>query len=160
MIVVSDTSPLNYLILIGQDGVLEKLYGRVLIPQAVWRELQSGGAPVPVQEWTANLPGWVEIREVTDPGPVLKLDPGEQEAIALAEQLKAELVLLDERRGREMARMRGLAVIGTLGVLEAAAEQGSLDLRVVMEQLQKTSFRASAVVIEEMLERYARREQE
>ncbi|HEX8137560.1 MAG TPA: DUF3368 domain-containing protein [Pyrinomonadaceae bacterium] len=158
MIVVSDTSPLNYLILIGQAEVLERLYGRVLVPQAVWSELQSGGAPVPVQEWVANLPGWVEISEVPDS--TLKLDPGEQEAITLAERLKADLVLLDERRGREMVRMRGLAVIGTLGVLEAAAAQGLLDLPVAMEQLQKTSFRVSAVVIEEMLARHVRREQE
>jgi predicted nucleic acid-binding protein len=74
--------------------------------------------------------------------------------------MNTAVVLLDERRGREMARLRGLAVIGTLGVLEAAAEQGLLDLSVAIEQLQKTSFRVSAVVIEEMLERYARRKQE
>ncbi|HEX8142882.1 MAG TPA: DUF3368 domain-containing protein [Pyrinomonadaceae bacterium] len=160
MIVVSDTSPLNYLVLIGQVGVLEKLYERVLIPQAVWSELQSVGAPVQVQEWMANLPGWVEISEVPDPDPTLKLDQGEQEAITLAQRLKAELVLLDERRGRETARLRGLAVIGTLGVLEAAADQGLLDLPVAIELLQKTSFRVSAVVIEEMLERYERRKQE
>lgn len=135
MIVVSDTSPLNYLILIGQAELLEKLYERVLIPQAVWSELQSGGAPVPVQAWMANLPGWVEIIKVPDPDPTLKLDPGEQEAITLAQRLKADLVLLDERRGREMARLRGLAVIGTLGVLEAAAEQGVLDLPEAIEQL-------------------------
>lgn len=160
MIVVSDTSPLNYLILLGEAQILEKLYGRVLIPQAVWSELQSGGAPVPVQAWMVNLPGWVEISEVPDPDPTLKLDPGEQEAITLAQRLKADLVLLDERRGRAMARMRGLAVIGTLGVLEAAAEQELLDLPVAIEQLQKISFRVPAIVIEEMLERHARRKQE
>jgi predicted nucleic acid-binding protein len=91
MIVVSDTSPLNYLILIGEAVVLERLYGRVLIPQAVWSELQSGGTPVSVQEWMANLPGWVEISEVLDPDPTLKLDPGEQEAITLAQRLRADL---------------------------------------------------------------------
>lgn len=106
MIVVSDTSRLNYLILIGQAQLLEKLYGRVLIPQAVWSELQSGGAPQAVQEWMVNLPGWVEISEVPDPDSTLRLDPGEQEAITLAQRLKADPVLLDERRGREMARLR------------------------------------------------------
>jgi predicted nucleic acid-binding protein len=131
-----------------------------MIPQAVWSELQSGGTPQAVQEWMANLPSWVEISEVPNPDPTLRLDPGEQEAITLAQRLKADLVLLDERRGREMARMRGLAVIGTLGVLEAAAEQGLLDLPVAIEQLQKTSFRVHAVVIKEMLERHARRKQE
>lgn len=121
MIVVSDTSPLNYLILVGEEQLLEKLYGRVMIPRAVWQELQAEGAPAPVQEWRANLPAWIEICEVNDPDPTLALDLGEQEAITLAERIKADLILLDERNGRETAKARGLLVIGTLGVLEVAA---------------------------------------
>jgi predicted nucleic acid-binding protein len=124
MIVVSDTSPLNYLILIGEAHVLEKLYGRVMIPRAVWKELEAEGAPASVQEWRANLPAWIEVCEVTDPDPTLALDPGEQEAITLAERLKADLILLDERSGRETAKARGLAVIGTLGVLARCRRAG------------------------------------
>lgn len=106
MIAVSDTSPINYLILIGDAHLLEKLYGRVMIPQAVLTELQAEGAPAPVQEWTANPPGWVEVREVPDPDPTLALDPGEREAITLAQRVKADVILLDEHGGREAAKSR------------------------------------------------------
>lgn len=157
MIVVSDTSPLNYLILIGQACLLEALYGRVLIPRAVWSEFQSAGAPERVREWMAKRPEWVEVHEVPDPDPALRLDPGEREAVTLAERLKADLVLLDERRGRDAARARGLSVVGTLGVLEAGAEEGLIDLRDSVARLRRTSFRAPAALLEEMLERDARR---
>lgn len=160
MIVVSDTSPLNYLILIGQAWLLEELYERVMIPQAVWAELQNTAAPVPVQEWVANLPAWVEVHEVPDPDLTLELDPGEQEAITLAQRLMADVILLDERSGREAAKARGLAVTGTLGVLEAAAEQGLIDLAAALVRLRQTSFRAPAILLEEILERHVRREQE
>ncbi|MDT4896149.1 MAG: hypothetical protein QOH25_1226 [Acidobacteriota bacterium] len=160
MIVVSDTSPLNYLILIGQAWLLEELYERVMIPQAVWAELQNIAAPAPVLEWVANLPAWVEVHEVPDPDPTLSLDPGEQEAITLAQRLKADVILLDERSGREAATARGLAVTGTLGVLEAAAEQGLVDLAASLARLRQTSFRAPAILLEEILERHVRREQE
>jgi predicted nucleic acid-binding protein len=160
MIVVSDTSPLNYLILIGQAALLEQLYERVMIPQAVWVELQAAGAPASVQEWIANLPGWIEICEVPDPDSTLLLDLGEREAITLALRVKADLILLDERSGREAAKARGLAVTGTLGVLEAAAEQGLIDLAASLARLQQTTFRAPAILLEEMLERDAQRRQE
>lgn len=160
MIVVSDTSPLNYLILIGQLRLLEELYGRVMIPQAVWTELQDSAAPAAVQEWIANLPDWVEIHEVSNPDTTLQLDAGEQEAITLAERVKADLILLDERIGREAAKVRGLAVTGTLGVLEAAAEKSLIDLAAALARLQQTTFRAPATLLEEMLERHAQRRQE
>jgi predicted nucleic acid-binding protein len=160
MIVVSDTSPLNYLILIGQASLLEELYERVMIPQAVWAELQDAAAPIAVQKWIANLPGWVEIREVPDPDITLRLDAGEQEAITLAERVKADLILIDEHSGREAAKSRGLAVTGTLGVLEAAAAKGLIDLAASLARLKQTTFRAPATLLEEMLERDAQRGQE
>lgn len=101
MIVVSDTSPLNYLILIEEVHLLGKLYGRVMIPRAVWKELQAEGAPMMIQKWRANLPAWIEVHEVVDPDPTLALDPGEREAITLAQQVKADLILMDERSGRK-----------------------------------------------------------
>jgi predicted nucleic acid-binding protein len=69
-------------------------------------------------------------------------------------------VLLDERRGREAAKERGLAVIGMLGVLEAAAEQGLIDLAEALARLRQTNFRAPAILLEEILERHTRRRQE
>jgi predicted nucleic acid-binding protein len=160
MIVVSDTSPLNYLILIGQARLLEELYGRVMIPQAVWVELQNNAAPALVQEWAANLPAWIEVHEVPNPDLTLRLDLGEQEAITLALRVKADVILVDEHGGREVAKSRGLAVTGTLGVLEAAADQGLIDLAASLTRLRQTSFRAPAILLEEILERHAQRRQE
>jgi predicted nucleic acid-binding protein len=158
MIVVSDTSPLNYLILCGCAELLEQLYGRVCVPRAVLSELQSSDAPSEVQKWVAKPPGWLEVHEVADPDLSLALDPGERDAITLAERIGADLVLLDERKGRASARSRGLMVVGTLGVLEAAAGHGLVDLPAALLRLQQTSFRAPAKLLREMLERQRKRQ--
>jgi predicted nucleic acid-binding protein len=68
------------------------------------------------------------------------LDPGEQEAILLAEELRADLLLMDDQEGRQEAERRALRVTGTLGVLERAAERGLLDLPAVLARLQATNF--------------------
>lgn len=150
MIVVSDTSPLNYLILTGYAHLLEALYGQVVIPRAVWDELRKPGAPAPVQEWVDSLPAWVEVREASVPDTTLNLDPGEREAISLALELQADLVLLDERRGRREATGRGLAVTGTLGVLDAAARRGLLELPEALAKLRRTSFRVQPGLLREL----------
>jgi predicted nucleic acid-binding protein len=84
MIVIADTTPLNYLILIGHSGVLSKLYGRVLIPQAVYRELQQDRTPTVVRAQIAAQPSWLEIRTVGFEldSTLTGLDPGEQETIS------------------------------------------------------------------------------
>jgi predicted nucleic acid-binding protein len=128
MIVVSDTSPLNYLVLIESEEVLPKLFGRILIPRAVHDELRSPAGPERIKRFLATEPSWLEIHpspDADDDG-VRDLDAGEREAISLALTKSADLVLLDERRGRKAAREHGLAVSGTLGVLDRAAEQGLL----------------------------------
>jgi predicted nucleic acid-binding protein len=150
MIVVSDTSPLNYLILTGYVHLLEALYGRVVIPRAVWDELRQPGAPAPVRQWVEALPAWVEVREASAPDASLHLDPGEREAITLALELRADLVLLDERRGRREAAGRGLAVTGTLGVLDAAARRGLIELPEALTRLRQTSFRARPSLLREL----------
>ncbi len=84
MIVISDTSPINYLLQISLIGLLPELFGRVLIPNAVYAELQHPAAPQVVSDWILKLPDWVDIRTVSVPDPSLELGAGEQEAIALA----------------------------------------------------------------------------
>ena len=86
MIVVADTSPINYLILIGHIEILPHFYGRVLIPLSVWEELQDTHTPDTVHAWTSQPPHWLEIRALRNtPDPSLNfLDCGEREAIALA----------------------------------------------------------------------------
>lgn len=89
MIIVSDTTPLNYLILIGQVHVLHELYGSVLIPQSVFDEMQRAETPAEVRVWIAARPEWPEVRPAQATDPSLKLGAGEREAIALALELHA-----------------------------------------------------------------------
>ena len=150
MIVVADTSPLNYLILIESVEVLPKLYGRILVPPAVQEELLSPRAPAVVREWVQNPPAWLEVK-----APLatldLALDPGETAAIALAEEIRADLIMLDEALGRQAAIKRGLEVIGTLGILREAHRAGILDIRRALERLQATSFHISPQILAKTL---------
>ena len=132
MIVVADTTPLNYLILIGEIEVLPRLYGRVVIPPAVHEELAHSRAPASVRAWIGQQPDWLEI---LSPAPVVDaalagLDAGEREAIALAGQLSLSSdsiqLIVDELLGRREAERRGLPVIGTIGVLREAATKDCL----------------------------------
>ncbi len=86
MIVVSDTSPLNYLVLIEAEDLLPKLFGRVVIPNAVFEELQAAGASVKVRKWASNFPEWIEVKQtsLSADASLDILDSGEREAIMLA----------------------------------------------------------------------------
>ena len=155
MIVIADTSPINYLILIGEIEILNHLFSRVIIPEAVSVELQHSKAPQAVKDWIDNPPYWLETRKIqTAVDPVLQvLGPGEREAITLATELGANLILMDERKGYEAAVKRNLKVAGTLFVLEAAAAKGFVNLSAALARLQKTSFRISPDLIQKMLNR-------
>jgi predicted nucleic acid-binding protein len=160
MAVVSETSPLCYLLLIDLIDLLAELYGKVIIPQAVLNELSVPQAPEAVQAWIAQPPVWLEVLSIENPPDVelIQLDLGEQEAIALAEQLGADLIIVDDRDARQMALERGLNVIGLLGVLGVAAQQNLINFSVAIGRLQQTTFRASPVLIESLLERFRARE--
>lgn len=147
MIVVADTSPLNYLIQIECDELLPKIYKRVHIPTAVMHELQDPGAPAGVRTWVSRLPSWIEIDILKDPlDPTLEfLDLGEREAIQLAQERKADVLLIDEQKGRSEASKRGLLVTGTLGVLIAGGELGLVDARRACQRLfTETTFRSTS----------------
>jgi predicted nucleic acid-binding protein len=152
MIVVSDTTPLNYLILIGQAHLLHELYGRVALPQAVYQELQREGTPEEVRAWVVNRPEWLEVHQVSAPDSTLNLGAGEREAIALVRQLRAGLILLDDRKARRVAQEHGLAVTGTLAVLATAAARGLVDLPTATDRLRQTTFRAPADLIQSLLD--------
>ncbi|MFM2295873.1 MAG: hypothetical protein RLZZ350_2286 [Verrucomicrobiota bacterium] len=153
MIVVSDTSPINYLLAIGQIDLLPRLFGKIILPAAVVAELQAADAPPGNRRWLAELPVQFEIRTATHPDSALTLDAGECEAIALAEELHAAAVLMDEKKGRAVARQRGLPVVGTLGVLEKAAALGWLDLEVAFALLRQTNFFGSEELLQAALRR-------
>ena len=155
MIVVADAGPLRYLILIEHAHVLPALYGQVLVPPAVITELTRERTPVVVRQWIASKPEWLQIRSPKGRLTAARqtLGPGELEAIALAEELSADALLMDERDGRREAERRGLAVLGTLRVLADAAEH---DLA-ALSRLTQTNFRASEQLIQSLLERDAAR---
>src|SRR5439155_25570522 len=113
MVVVADTSPINYLVLIAQIDLLGRLYTRILIPTAVLVELKHPLAPKPVRDWASNAPSWLEVLSPKGSLTLAQLDLGENEAIALAIEMHAEVVLIDEQAGRQEAARRGLRVAGT-----------------------------------------------
>ena len=147
MIVVADTGPLNYLVLIGEVAVLEPLYTRVVVPDAVAGELRAAKAPTAVQAWIRQPPKWLEVLPDPPPDPTLAfLDAGERAALALAEVLRADVVLIDDRAGRSEAKHRQLHVTGTLGVLADAHLAGLLDFDQALGRLRATSFRVSPYI--------------
>jgi len=156
MIVVADTSPLNYLVLIGEIEIIPKLYGTVYLPVAVFDELQDRETPAKVKAWAAALPAWAEVRNVTPAtfdAALMDLDQGEREAIFLALELGAKTVLMDDAKGRAEAESRQIEVRGTLGILERAANLGYLNFREALARLEKTSFRLNPRVRQDFLSR-------
>jgi predicted nucleic acid-binding protein len=128
-LVVADTSPVFYLLSIGQIDLLPRLFGRIFVPDAVHKELCHSAAPAPVRDWVARLPAWVEVVsvEALDDTALLPLGAGERAAITLALSLHADLILIDERKGTHVALNKGFEVAGTLGVL-ALARGGALSI--------------------------------
>jgi predicted nucleic acid-binding protein len=154
MIVVSDTSPLNYLVLIQAEHVLPEVFGQVLIPPTVYSELQRAGTPDAVRVWAANPPPWLVIRKPATLDTSLDLDPGETEAISLATEVHADQLLVDDRKAREVACRLGVATTGTLGVLAVAASRGLLSFREAIECLRRTNFRISEQVVGQIIARF------
>jgi predicted nucleic acid-binding protein len=153
MIVVSDTSPLNYLIIIGQVDVLPALFQRVVAPPAVLTELSHRGAPDAVRTWAGSPPSWLEIIPPTAMDPTLRLGSGESEAITVASELNADFLIIDERKATAVAQRQGLQVVGTLTVLALAAERQLLDLQFAIAALRQTTFREPTALIAELLAR-------
>lgn len=154
MIVVSDTSPLNYLLLIDAIGILPKLFDKVIVPKAVLTEMAHPRAPQVVRQWTMHLPTWITLVEpVVLLESTLSLDAGEAAAISLAKQKAAAAILIDERRGSRIALSEKLKTIATLSILEAASSAGYCDLVSTIAALRKTSIRIPDEAIEAALAR-------
>ena len=153
MLVIADASPLHYLILLESTDILPVLFGRMVIPRAVGAELQHPQAPAAVRVWMASPPAWLNIQDlgIAPDASLSHLDPGEQEAITLAQALRAELLLMDEWEGRREAERRALTVTGILGVLERAAQRELLDLPSTLTRLLATNFYAPTNLVSDML---------
>ena len=143
MIVVADASPLIALARVGRLELLREMFGSLLLPEAVWREVVAACLDRPgVSE--LGQATWVERRVVADIGLVSllrqNLGAGESEAIVLAREVDATLVLIDERKGRVAAQRLGLRVTGLVGVLIAARERGMLaDAGVLLNNLHQSA---------------------
>lgn len=139
MIVVCDTSPIIALACAGRLDLLRAVHGEILVPDAVFDEITVAGAGEPGASEVAQA-AWIKRRPALNAPLVnalsLELDAGEAQAIALAVESRAGLILLDERRGRRAAKRLGLTVSGTLGVLIAAKDRGQLaSVRPVLDAL-------------------------
>lgn len=151
MIVVCDTSPVNYLVLIDEIDLLPQLFTTVVLPAAVLAELQHPRTPPRVASWAHELPPWVRVISPEVPVEDVGLGRGEAEAIAIATQIAADTVLIDERKATVVARDRGLVVTGTLGVLVLAADSKLVDLEASIRRLLGTNFRVSPALIDDVL---------
>ena len=156
MIVVSDTSPLCNLALVDHLWLLREIYGIVIIPNVVADEL-AAASDVGIQN-ICTLE-WIQMRSLANPSFAQRLqnerglDPGEANAIALAIELKADDLLIDERLGRREALQLGLSAIGILGILVIAKQRGLIPMvRTVMDALiEEAGFRVSTQLYDRVL---------
>jgi predicted nucleic acid-binding protein len=142
MIVVADSSPLIALCRIGRLHLLHQLFGQLLIPDAVWTEL-TGSETGKIGTSEILSAAWIERRSVIDESLVdllrQDLGAGESEAIVLAREIRADVLLMDERRGRNAAKRLGLTCTGLVGVLMEARRQGIVSDPAVIAQTLRDS---------------------
>lgn len=126
----------------------------MVIPSAVRDELARPGAPEGERDWIQTAPKWLEVYPMgtVDDSTLEGLDDGEKAALALADALSADLVLMDDRQGTRVARKNGFRVIGTLRVLDLGARRGLLDLTDAFERIKRTNFRYRQELMDELLD--------
>ena len=156
-LVVADTSPIFYLLSIGQIKLLPLLFGKVFVPDAVDKELRHPTGPAVLREWSARPP-WLEVIpiDLIDDAALRPLGAGERAAITLALSIHADLILIDERKGTAVALTKGFAVTGTLGILRLAARGGLIDLVDVLAKLRRTNFRYLPEMMDQLLREFSR----
>jgi predicted nucleic acid-binding protein len=159
MIVIADATPLNYLVLIRHVEILHQIFGHVVVPSAVVEELQRSRTPELVRVWMDAPPPWLEIRAV--PSALIAglehLGAGERAAILLAEEIRADWLIMDDREGRQEAARRHIPVIGTLRVIDEAAHRHLIDLPEAIARLKETTFHISPILLRWLMDRHARR---
>jgi len=155
MLVIADTSPLIGLVRIGLAEILPRLYGSVVIPTAVAKELADPRRSPEVRSFIAAPPSWLSVRSPTRLQTIEELDEGESAAISLALELHADLLLIDESKGRQVALGLGIRTARTAAVLFDAANAGAIsNLEEAFQNLRNTNFRVPAKVLDELLRRH------
>lgn len=156
MIIISDTSPISNLLIIGQLPLLKALYKQLIIPETVFREIKALEA-FAIDIACIETADWIEVKAVRDHAFVeasaAEVDRGEAEAIALAKELKADRLLIDERIGRQVAQRHGLPITGLLGVLTAAKQDNLVaELKPILDRLiQQAKFRVHPDLYQQIL---------
>ncbi|MFN0165887.1 MAG: DUF3368 domain-containing protein [Bryobacteraceae bacterium] len=154
MVVVADTSPINYLIQISCIHILPALYQKVIVPRAVIDELGHRNAPEAVASWASQPPSWISVSDLQTPvddNELRKLDSGEIAAISLAvREYPAVLLLMDDAKARSVAKRLGVATVGTLGILRDAAGLRLISLHDAVTRLRATSFRAPQELLNQL----------
>ncbi len=159
MIVVSDATPLNALVRIGEVELLRELFHTVLVPKAVFDEPTRPETPAVVRDWVLAKPAWIEIRSTAMSNTSVPIrGRGEHEAIQIALESHADLLLVDDKKARAVARRLGLRITGTIGVLELGAELGHIHLQQVFDRLRRTDFEVSEEILQSALARASRRD--
>lgn len=140
MIVISDTTPIISLIKIDKLFLLQKLFGKVIIPQAVYDELVSN-PKYTYEAITVYNSSYISIVKIEDRQSVDKLryssglDIGESEAITYSNLVNADLLLMDELKGRKVAKQLGLSITGTIGILIQSFDEGFLDKEEIIKSI-------------------------
>lgn len=151
---VCDTGPINYLVQIDLVDLLPHLFQHIWIPHSVHAELLAPAAPFAVREWAGKLPSWCQPHPTPDcPGLAFRgLSTTDVDVIRLAEAKQAA-VLLDDLAARNVARQQGLPLIGTLGLLELAANKRLVHLPAAVANLRQTNARIAPELYEQVLKR-------
>jgi len=152
-VAVTDATPVHYLILAGAVDILPVLFEEVFMPSVVREELLAAGAPQPVRDWVSRSHPWLRIAKPKQIDKSLGLDPGESEAIALAEERSIRILLMDERKGRAAVLQKGLIPVGTLALLDQADAHGLCRFEEAINVLRRYRFRASSKLVLSVLER-------
>lgn len=140
MIVVSDTTPILSLLKANQLGLLERLYQKIIVPKAVYDELTQNAAYKDERQKIIDCT-FLSTEEVSNTGSVdilrtvTGLDTGESEALVLYNEKRADILLIDERKGRSVAKKMSVKYIGTAGILMLAFDEGIITAREVQETL-------------------------
>lgn len=156
MIVISDTTAISNLIQIQEFELLKKLYQEIIIPERVYEELRIL-AEFDIQIEEPLKAEWIDIKEVKSQELIdqfrKKLDQGEAESIALAIEMQADYLLIDEKEGRKIARENQLEIVGTLGILINGKKSGLIESIVEkMDDLRKIGFWISDSLYQEIIE--------
>ena len=137
--------------------LLPTLFEEIVIPPAVLSELQRAETPDKVKAWLSDAPAWLKGQTVSAIDRTITLGAGECEAISLAVEINANLILIDDKKARQAAMERGLTVAGTLNVLELASVTNLIELSEAFDKLKQTNFRVSKALLDDALEREQQR---